>query len=473
MEVDDKVKEDKSGDTWNQEGYNLDHGVDCKVDHEKALQYFIQGARHGHTEAAANVALFYRIGRGCTIDLAKSFQFCLQAARQGHEDCMAWLVWHYRRGKGVEKDLVQCFFWSQKGAQMEKVWGYRQMGFCYLHGQGCPKKYKLSVEWYIKGAHAGDVDSMAKLGWFYEEGHGVPQDYKEAFRWYEQAAKHNDIYAMTSLATLYEEGHGCEKDLRMAFTWSLKAGQATDQNKEEHISPRTRMNAYYELAERYRLGTGCEPHLGAALIWHEKASDLGDGRALHKMGMIYIRTKEYKKAQDVLTRSSKISSPNDHCAMMQLAWMIEEGFTHQDQDRRTRNKLALATYEQAAHMGCANACRALAISYETGDIVEKDKKKAYEWYMQAVKEHSLDALDDMIDCYKSGVGCEKDEKLVSIFQKVKTLVQNPKWVECSICLTKGRLRKTVCGHTFHTACLVEWVISQKSCICPLCRQDFV
>ena len=49
-------------------------------------------------------------------------------------------------------------------------------------------------------------------------------------------------------------------------------------------------------------------------------------------------------------------------------------------------------------------------------------------------------------------------------------------LECSICLenitcTTTNYTATSCGHTFHSKCLVTYIINYKKEKCPYCRQD--
>ena len=45
---------------------------------------------------------------------------------------------------------------------------------------------------------------------------------------------------------------------------------------------------------------------------------------------------------------------------------------------------------------------------------------------------------------------------------------------CMICLepnSTGQIRVvSLCGHRFHSACLMEWI--KQKCFCPNCKQDF-
>ena len=45
---------------------------------------------------------------------------------------------------------------------------------------------------------------------------------------------------------------------------------------------------------------------------------------------------------------------------------------------------------------------------------------------------------------------------------------------CSICLEKldnVDISKTICKHSFHTSCLLKWIISKTTC--PVCRHTLV
>lgn len=60
-------------------------------------------------------------------------------------------------------------------------------------------------------------------------------------------------------------------------------------------------------------------------------------------------------------------------------------------------------------------------------------------------------------------------KISSKFECLKSLKQNDKYIECSICLnfTDTMSIVTKCGHIYHYRCIMKWLNYQKCC--PICR----
>src|SRR5437879_5185004 len=74
---------------------------------------------------------------------------------------------------------------------------------------------------------------------------------------------------------------------------------------------------------------------------------------------------------------------------------------------------------QKAEQGDASVQYNLAVCYDNGVGVEKDKPKAVELYKKAAEQGHLDAQCNLGVCYQYGTGVEKDEqKAVELYQKV-------------------------------------------------------
>ncbi len=115
------------------------------------------------------------------------------------------------------------------------------------------------------------------------------------------------------------------------------------------------LESQYMLGCRYWDGNGIEKNTGKAVKWWEKAAERGHPKAQYSLGRVYDR---------------KVDGNRDKANY----W-----------------------YKKAADQGDADA------QYRIGKLSEdKDKKVAFEWYLQAAKQGHLEAIDEVSSPYLAG-----------------------------------------------------------------------
>ena len=155
-------------------------------------------------------------------------------------------------------------------------------------------------------------------------------------------------------------------------------------------------------------------------------------------------------------------------------------------------KKAFQWFLKAAKRGHKDASFYVAKCHENGQCVKKDSKKAFEWFLKAAEREHKDAIFSVAECYENGKGVKKDsKKAVQWYTKsVATLKalndalekkKNSSDMEveedkdnCSIChseLPKAITTLIECGHSFCTKCILTW-FKQKN-TCPMCRKSIL
>lgn len=165
----------------------------------------------------------------------------------------------------------------------------------------------------------------------YADGAGVEQDYSRALKLYEQAIAHEDYASCAYLGLLYEAGNGVKKDINIAI-------------------------ALYKQAVDYHIGIGC----------------------------------------------------------LCLAYCYEEGI---GTDKNV--KCAIDLLNLGKLYGNASSIRRLGKYYENGlDDIETDASKAFSLYYEAASKGNRCAIRDVGRCYLFGVGVEKNiKKAIEYFDK--------------------------------------------------------
>ena len=131
-------------------------------------------------------------------------------------------------------------------------------------------------------------------------------------------------------------------------------------------------NMYY----RGYIGKKTEEDYKKAFEYLERARDLGNIAALNVLGLYYLNglypvTKDEKKALEYF---SKAADNNYAFSLNNLGRYYE--FTDKD--------LAFSYYLKSASLGESWACNMVGQCYRTGYLVEKDEKKAYQYYINGI-----------------------------------------------------------------------------------------
>ena len=122
----------------------------------------------------------------------------------------------------------------------------------------------------LKNEHA-----QYTLGAMYLGGAGVEVDAELGASLWKLAAEQHLASAAGALGQLYERGEGVETNVTTAVSWYKKCAYEDQQ---------CAFNYGYAL----QVGEGTERSLSRAIEWYNRAADLGESRALYRLGTIYI-----------------------------------------------------------------------------------------------------------------------------------------------------------------------------------------
>lgn len=262
----------------------------------------------------------------------------------------------------------------------------------------------MSYKSLIERAEAGDVRAQYELAQEYyvgdcDEGCKDEDDCDEkAVYWFGKAAEQGHVEAMYRFAhCLY-----CGTGMRFA-----------DHDGALHYALKSAEGGYVEamefLFDLYSNGISCDKWDNKeAFRWLKKAAESGSVTAKFKLGELYIKgfilhdSKNYKfeinPAEGVKWLKAAADEGNGN-AMNLLGDCYFNG-TGVEKD----GKKAIEWYEKGASNGDANY--KLGEIYRKGELVERDYKKAFGYY-EAVKWHAP-SLKRLGDCYYNGLGVERD-----------------------------------------------------------------
>ena len=192
----------------------------------------------------------------------KALEWYMKGARQGCEVCEANLGFLYKHGWGVEKNIDTALEWFTKSAEKGYAKAQNQAGGIH----DAKERDEEAFKWFTKSAAQGDTDAQYNLGLWYENGYGVMKDAPEALKWYGKAAEKGDAEAKENLRRLVNAIH-YDKGRYNPFRWFTKS------------AARGNTSAQSDLAKCYAEGKGVTKDIPEALKLYGKAAEKGNARA--------------------------------------------------------------------------------------------------------------------------------------------------------------------------------------------------
>lgn len=125
-----------------------------------------------------------------------------------------------------------------------------------------------------------------------------------------------------------------------------------------------------------------------------------------KIAKDLIDNQDYSEAMEYLNQI-----PNNGEALYLMAEYIDRIGSRQKQHLVYADRFELLLY--ASYKGNGKAMQQLAELYKVGGrFFEKDEKKMFQWYLNAYNQGNKDVLDELINCYRNGIGTKQNFDLV-------------------------------------------------------------
>lgn len=128
-----------------------------------AINLWQTAADSGLKEAAYNLALMFRLGRGvaqCNIMAVNWYEI---AARQGHANAQNNLGFMFNHGRGVARDEVAAARWYRLAAEQGLTDAQYNIGVMSRQGRGTAQSNSEALRWYTLAAVGGSVDAREAL----------------------------------------------------------------------------------------------------------------------------------------------------------------------------------------------------------------------------------------------------------------------------------------------------------------------
>lgn len=317
---------------------------------EKAIPLYKQAIEKGDMYGAYFLGELYRVDKQ---NPEAAIPYYEMAIEKGIGVANISLGTYYRRTKNYHK-AIECF---KTLAEKNELTAIEQLAQIYL--------YELNDQengfiWAKKGAalnYPPAYDQMAN--YYLRQGAKDPAKNREAIPWLEKGIQSGSVHAMINMGNLYYHGNAGEQNYEKAFALYLQAHQKGHVDKEK-------------LAACYILGQGVKKDEVKGFKLLKENADKYDGN----------------KWRLALCFFYGIGTAIDYEKAYQLNQEIIE---------RPKNNLNRCYMDYI-----------MGLFYETGHVVGKDGKKAFEYYMSGAKIGFTYALYRIAMCYYNGIGTAKN-----------------------------------------------------------------
>ena len=309
--------------------------------------------------------------------------------------------------KDNDKKLFEFF---SKSAEQGDAYGQYRLGVCYNDGSGVEEDNEKAFDLFMKSAKQGLAAGQYRVGRAYLYGFGVTRDFEQAVQWLAKSGEQGYVRSQNMLGIEFETTYD-KKDYTKAYEWYKKASEVGYANSSKNIGD------LYDKGD-----TDFPKDEEKALEWYKLAIEQ-NSNLLNNIGDHYLFRLKYKLAFEFYTKSTQQNK--DAESMADIARMYRMGqYVERDY------KKAEEWYQKAADhcKDCGQYDYELAKLYHEGNVFPQNYSKAFENYMKAIEktnEEDSESLNyaqmsqkQLGIMYKNGEGVRKSyKKALAYFTK--------------------------------------------------------
>ena len=196
-----------------------------------SLQWFIEAAKLGQTEAMSQAGLMLASGHGVPEpDFYSAVGWFRMGAAGGDTDSMVALAECLVEGKGTPADPVQALELLRSAAAFNHPRGIFQLGI--LMRKGIPGRLEPNnaeaFALFSQATAMGSLEGQANLGVMYANGWGTERNPGQAVALWKEGAENGNPLCALFFAKALEGGFGTERDRDQAAKWYAVAARAGD-----------------------------------------------------------------------------------------------------------------------------------------------------------------------------------------------------------------------------------------------------
>ena len=399
---------------------NDSNTFNVQQDIPKAVDWYQKASDLNDPFAQTNLGTMYYFGNDhLEKNISKAIELFEKAASQNDSDAETNLGIIYFFGRETDVDIDKAASLFEHAAEKEDSDAQLMLGIIYEDGLSTkyPQNPAKAVELYRKAAEQGNSNAQFDLGTCYQQGIGVERDYEKVIEWYSRASQNGHVDAMYNLAVIYQTGvkeededfmelddddddftYMIKKDLKRSLRYYKRAAELNHPDALFNLGILTLENDIDENTDGIendpeKLNRKMDPNIEKvefekrkiqraqeALTYFQRAADAGCPEALFYLGTLYESGSPVPKGQ-----GSEIEEEEEDKGEDDVTAVI-----HVEKDL----KKAIEYYTKAAELDHMSAQYNLAVIYTNGDEesgVQPDREKATELFKSAAEKGDADA----------------------------------------------------------------------------------
>ncbi|QTN30253.1 sel1 repeat family protein [Rhodoferax sp. AJA081-3] len=401
-------------------------GLGTEQDTRLALGWYQRAAEQGLAAAQFALGGLHALGSGVARNVAVARQWYREAAAQGHPGAQLALEGMDAAGDGRSESTGKSRPPARERRTGDARWikyaahgrsdDFFHLGVMFEQGVAVEKNTKQARAWYKKAAEAGHADAQFALAQGLESA-----EWGLAAQWYERAAAQGHAGAQAALAELHLQGQGVAQDRVGALTGYANAaaqGLSTAQYAlaqmlkkdaaaiaQEAISRAAaggQPQAQRAMGDRYAHGDAVAQNWFDACRWYDLAAQQGDAEAQCALAGCYASGKGVKKDMArAFIWFEKAAAQNLPQAQWNLGELYATGIAGVEADAKKATQLC----KRAANAGFAPASATLGALFARANKHDR----AVQWWTLAAEQGDLEALFNLGQAHRLGLGVAKDE----------------------------------------------------------------
>ena len=391
-----------------------------------ALLWYQRAAEHGLAAAQFALGRLYALGSGVAKDPLVARQWYRQAALQGHPGAQLALEWMDAVGDGrtsrggknrppARERRTGDARWIKYAAHGRSEDCFN-LGTMYEQGIAIEKSVKQARTWYKKAAQTGHADAQFALAQTLESA-----EWEQAAQWYQMAGAQGHAGAQAALAELHLHGLGVARDRVNALVGYAQAAAqglaeaqfalarmldkdagAIAQEAISRAAAGGQAQAQRVMGDRYAHGDGVAQNWFEACCWYDLAAQQGDDLAQCALAACFASGRGVKKDMArAFIWYEKAAEQNLPQAQWNLGELYATGIPGVQADAKKATQLC----KRAANAGFAPASATLGALFASA----KKHDRAVQWWTLAAEQGDLEALFNLGQAHRLGLGVAKDE----------------------------------------------------------------
>jgi hypothetical protein len=412
------------------------------INFREAESLLLKALDHGERDALYALGAFYK--RFSYVD--KAIPYFEQAAKKRDGDAFFQLAQIYQYYK---KDIPQAIYWYEEALKLKHWDAYARLGQVFQHDKGDIKK---AIEYFEKGIAKGSDFALFLLTQLYDfGGPGFPSDPEKASELYKKAILSPFCFDVPhSLHALIPDKVEANfwlccrdfkknvkefEELKDLFSTKDESLKKESLSRVKEIAAKGNFLACHVLGLYYKEPANPiqsdsqisvstpyqtehdDENAQMSFDWFTKAMELGSRPSILELGRIYERglkqiAPNTEKAIELYTLLAKDIGPSSENCTWDAANALADYY------------VSLGDIESAFYWykssGTSNAYSNIASAFHFGsENVEKNIKKAIEWYEKGVEAQDQMSIERLAEIYREGRdGIEKNvEKALQLYLK--------------------------------------------------------